>query len=185
MATHSSDAFERSTFHENLVEHVFIAEVLQEAWLRFGAAVTVLRSEVDDSGYDVVLECGSVTRQVQLKATREEGRAQAQKVNRALEQRTSGCVVWLIRDDDRENARVRLRYRFFGGEPGAPLPSLDGFKPARHTKGNAQGVKGVRPNVRVVPRREFRDLADTKALLVALFGDALRSGTGGRRPNPA
>ncbi|GAA5012935.1 hypothetical protein GCM10025794_01110 [Massilia kyonggiensis] len=41
-------------------------------------------------------------------------------------------------------------FLFFGAEPGLPLPPLDTFKVARHTKGNKDGAKQERPNLRVV-----------------------------------
>ena len=37
----------KSSFYEQLVEHVFISEVLQEAWYRYRQTVEVLRSEID------------------------------------------------------------------------------------------------------------------------------------------
>jgi hypothetical protein len=46
-------AFLKSAFIEWLVEHVFISEVLQEAWYSYGRTIEVLRSEVDSSGYDI------------------------------------------------------------------------------------------------------------------------------------
>ena len=52
----SDDAYLKSLFYEQLVEHVFVSEIHQEAWYYFGETVEVLRSEVDSSGYDVVFE---------------------------------------------------------------------------------------------------------------------------------
>lgn len=62
-------SFLHSSSREALIEHVFIAEVLQEAWFAREQLVEVLRSEVDAAGYDVVFECGPITRHVQLKAS--------------------------------------------------------------------------------------------------------------------
>jgi hypothetical protein len=55
------------------------------------------------------------------------------------------------------------------------LPQLDGFKTAKHTKGDKDGVKKERPNLRVVRMSQFREIADIPALYVALFGQAERS----------
>ena len=57
----------KSNFYEQLAEHVFISEILQEAFFRFGKTVEVLHSEIDNSGYDIVLECNGVRSHVQLK----------------------------------------------------------------------------------------------------------------------
>src|ERR1041385_8618602 len=43
--------YQKSSFFEKLMEHVFISEVLQETWYGFGKVVEVLRSEVDASGF--------------------------------------------------------------------------------------------------------------------------------------
>jgi len=61
-------------------------------------------------------------------------------------------------------------FMFFGGDPGAPLPSLTDFRAAKHAKGDANGVKKERANLRVVPISKFHDVPDIPALYAALFG---------------
>lgn len=170
LATSADDAYMKSTFYEQLVEHVFISEVLQEAWYYYGKTVEVLRSEVDASGYDVVLECNEVLRHVQLKTSRRESKTARQKVNIALAAKPSGCIVWIVRSEDIDSCRASLSYLFFGGESGTPLPSLDGFKVATHTKGNAEGVKKERAAIRVIPKAKFTSIATTRELVAILFG---------------
>jgi len=104
--------------YEQLVEHAFISELLQEAWYRYGKAVEVLRSEIDSSGYDLLLECNGVIRYVELKTSGTEARRSFQSINTALAQKPSGCVVWLMREDDESKHRVNLKYLFFGDLPG-------------------------------------------------------------------
>ena len=94
----SAERYLRSSFYERLVEHVFISELLQEAWFGYGAAMEVLHTEVDSSGYDVVLECNRILRHVQLKTSEAGSRTARQLVNVALAEKPSGCVVWLVRD---------------------------------------------------------------------------------------
>lgn len=166
----SDDTFLKSSFYEQLVEHVFISEVLQEAWYRFGNTVEVLRSEVDASGYDVVFECNGFLRHVQLKTSKEGASAKSQKVNIALASKPGGCVVWLIRREDAEDYRMRLSYLYFGGAPGEPLPSIAEFKPAKHTKADAQRVKKIRPAIRVVRKSSFTPFSTTRELVQRLFG---------------
>lgn len=166
----ADDAYLKSMFYEQLVEHVFVSEVLQEVWYYFGETVEVLGSEVDTSGYDVVFECNGILRHVQLKTSKADAKASGQKVNVVLASKPSGCIVWLVRHEDRQTCRMRLSYLFFGGEPGLPLPSLEGLKVARHTKANAEGVKTERTAVRVVPKSRFVAIPSTRELVGRLFG---------------
>ena len=57
-----------SSYRERLIEHLFVGEVLRTLWLSGISEVEVLKSEVDGEGYDLVLECRSVVRHIQLKA---------------------------------------------------------------------------------------------------------------------
>lgn len=168
--TGSDDAYLKSMFYEQLVEHVFVSEVLQEVWYYFGETVEVLRSEVDSSGYDVVFECNGILRHVQLKTSKPDAKTSGQKVNVALASKPGGCIVWLVRHEDRQTCRMRLSYLFFGGEPGQPLPSLEGFKVAKHTKANSDGVKTERIAVRIVPKSRFVPISSTRELVGRLFG---------------
>src|SRR5262249_25376016 len=136
----------------------------------FGATVEVLRSEVDASGYDVVFECNGRLRHVQLKTSKPDAKASGQKVNVALAAKPSGCIVWIVRHEDRQAGRMRVASLFFGGEAGQPLPSLDGFKVAKHTKGNSEGVKKERLAIRVVPKSRFTVVGTTRELVRKLFG---------------
>lgn len=60
---------------EHLLEHVFLSEILQEVWFSRQQVIDVLHTSVDAFGYDVVLDLDGVTRHVQLKARRKDGRA--------------------------------------------------------------------------------------------------------------
>jgi hypothetical protein len=165
-----SASFLKSNFFEQLVEHVFISELLQEAWFRYNKIVEVSRSEVDTSGYDLLLECNNVIRHVELKTSIAGARRNSQKINKALGEKPSGCVVWIIREEDEDTCRVKLKYLFFGNPPGEPLSPLETFKVAKHTKGNAHGVKKERPAIRQIPKSKFIEVSGIKELLEKLFG---------------
>ena len=169
-AKDKSAKYLKSNFYEQLVEHAFISELLQEAWFRYGKTVEVLRSEIDTSGYDLLLECNGAIRHIQLKNSIVGSKTAYQKTNIALADKPSGCVVWLLREEDENTCRVRLRFLFFGNPPGEPLPSIEKFKTAKHTKGNAQGVKKERPLIRQIPKNKFIELSGIKELLEKLFG---------------
>ncbi len=165
-----SETSRYSSFYEQMVEHVFLAEMLQEAWYRFGQRVAVLRPEVDNEGYDLALGCNGVLRHVRLKTSTANAKRAYQEVNIALGEKSSGCVVWMFRQEDDEHCRMTLSYLFFGNDPGASLPALDGFPMGKHTKGNKDGIKKERPAIRRVPKSQFRPYAHTRALLEPLFG---------------
>lgn len=166
--------YTESSFREKLLEHVFVSELLQEAWLSRDQTAEVLRSEVDNSGYDLVLECSATTRHVQLKSSRADSRTARQTVNIKLARKGSGCVVWLLYQEDMTSGRVKLDYLFFGGGPDEPLPSLDSFRVGRHTKADAAGHKSERPGTRVIPKGSFIRLGGMKQLMDVLFGSTDR-----------
>jgi hypothetical protein len=158
----------QSVYRERLLEHLLIGDLLRHSWLHAGATLEVSQPSIDRSGHDVVLEANGVTRHVQLKSSFHNATTASQKVHVGLGTKPSGCVIWTHFDRD----TIALGpFRFFGGEPGAPLPSLSEFRIAKHTKGNAEGIKKERPNLRVVPMSTFQPVADIPALYAALFGD--------------
>lgn len=144
---------------EKLVEHLFLAELLQECWFRRRRLVEVLRSEVDAAGYDLILESRDVIRHVQLKASRKGAKTSKQTVNARLKDRVGGCVVWVFYAVDPETYRAELSYRW---REAASLPDTRG----RHTRGGA-----TRENTRVIPKGEFEVLSDITVLADRLFGE--------------
>ena len=166
----ANETFLESSFYEQMVEHVFLSEVLQEAWYGFKEKVAVLRPEVDNEGYDLVLECCGVVRHVQLKTSKSDAKTAVHNVHIALADKLSGCVVWLLRQEGSEDHRMTLTYRFFGSDAGEPLPPLQDFKTAKQPRGNSMGEKKDRPNIRKVPKHHFEEVENIRALLTRLFG---------------
>ena len=161
----------QSVYRERLLEHLLIGDLLRHAWLHGGATLDVSQPAIDRSGHDVVLEANGVTRHVQLKSSSHLAKTARQTIHVGLGSKPSGCVVWTRFD----HATMTLGpFLFFGGAPGAALPSLDGCKVARHARGGADGVKKERPNLRTVPLSRFVRLDGIPALYAALFGDAHR-----------
>jgi hypothetical protein len=170
IASEQEDTYRKSAFYEQLVEQVFISEVLQTLWYRFRRTVEVLRSEVDAYGYDVVFECNEIVRHIQLKTSKPDAKTSRQNVNRALADKDGGCVVWIVRNEDMQNCRMGLSYLFFGGSVGQRLASLDGFEVAKHTRANVEGEKNPRTAIRVVPKGKFKPVSTTVELVEILFG---------------
>ncbi|KML15951.1 hypothetical protein VK92_02925 [Burkholderia sp. LK4] len=156
---------EYSVLRERIVEHIFVGEAMRRLWQLGVLNIEILRAEFDSSGYDLVMCCGSVMRHVQFKVSLVDGSRGQVIINQRLAHAPSGCVVWLGVTEDLEIKE----YRWFGAEPGQPLPDLAGYVLARHTRGNAQGVKAERPNQRVLSKGAFEWLGSLDETLERLF----------------
>ena len=156
-----------SSYREMLLEHLFAGEIMRHLWLNGVRRMEVLKPQVDDGGYDIVLEAKGVVRHVQLKASHIGAATASVKVNVRLSDKPSGCIIWV--QFDPKNLKLGPFY-FFGDEPGKPLPSLDNFNIAKHSKANSKGVKSERPRIRVIPKEKFTKITSVGFLVTKLFG---------------
>ncbi|WP_186071815.1 hypothetical protein [Burkholderia gladioli] len=154
-----------SVLRERIVEHVFVGEAMRRLWQRGILDIEILRAEFDTTGYDLVMCCGSVMRHVQFKVSLVDGARTGVTINQHLARAPSGCVIWLGVAED----LVIKEYRWFGGAAGQPLLDLSGYPTARHTRGNALGVKAQRINQRVLAKAVFEKLRDLDDVLDRLF----------------
>lgn len=155
-----------SSSREMVLDFTFTSALLRHLWCSRGGNVEVLRSQVDSAGYDVVFDCDGILRHVQLKSSHRESKTSEVGINIALAAKPSGCVIWTLFD---QTTLELGPYLWLGGEPGRPLPSL-GDRIARHSKGNREGFKAERPNLRLVRKREFKVLQSIDEVATALFG---------------
>jgi len=124
---------------------------------------------LDEAAPDVVLSYKNVVRHVQLKSAIEGGKTNDVSVNLKLAEKPSGCVLWIIVDD-----QLDFRgFRWFGGLPGQALPDIGGKRLARQTRANKDGVKADRSGHRILRRGDFEQLASLDAVLQRLFGEQL------------
>ena len=158
---------EHSSFRENLIEHLFIGELLKLSWKNGNCELEVSKPEVDNSGYDVIIESNKIVRHVQLKASYIGSSTNKQKVNVKLANKPSGCVVWICFD---KNTLELGQFYFFGSKPGQPLPSLDNAKIARHNKGDKSGYKAERLNIRELKKGDFMKYKTVHDIYNVLFG---------------
>lgn len=158
---------EHSSYREKLVEHLFVGELLKESWRLDRCDLEVAKPEVDNAGYDLILEAQGVIRHVQLKTSFIGSSTAKQNLHVRLGDKPSGCVVWIYFD---ERTLALGPFLFFGGQPGKPLPSLESAKVAKHTKANLAGQKNERPNIREIRRSEFSPFTSLEGIYVALFG---------------
>lgn len=157
--------FHHSTLRERIVEHVFVGDALRRLWRRGVVDVEVLRSEFDAHGYDLVMARGRIVRHIQFK-TGTAARPGKVSVARALEDKPSGCVIWIRVGHGLEMGP----YFWLGGPPSGPLPPIGHLpNPLRATR-NKQGERPPRQNHRSVPGSEFERLDTLDDVLEALFG---------------
>ncbi len=155
----------RSSAIEKVLEYQFLSILTRELMHR-DAEFEVLRGDVDGSGHDLVVEAEGVLRYVQLKAMVKGGKRANVSINTKLARKSSGCVVWMTYDPGTFELGS---FRWLGGAPGEPLPAL-GDRIAKHSKGNAAGIKAERPGHRIVPAGQFETLATISELADRLFG---------------
>ena len=153
-------AYQESLFHEKMLEYAFLSEILQVAWLQ-RQVVNILRYEVDNAGYDLVLECEGVSRHVQLKSSKSGTKSNSVTVNAKLDAKPGGCVVWLFYDD---TSGKLSSYRFFGEKDPEKCPNI-GCKLGENTISHKSN-----PNKRQINKSRFcAGSTDFKELFKILF----------------
>lgn len=155
-----------SSYREKLIEHLFVGELLKISWQNGDCQLEIAKPEVDNSGYDIIAEINGIVRHIQLKAAYIGGKTARQKVHIKLSQKPSGCVIWIYFN---ENSLELGPFYYFGGLPGEPLPSIQNAKVARHTKGDQDGNKGERSNIRVLNKGDFQKYDNIKEIYNILF----------------
>ncbi len=92
--------YAESSARENLIEHVFLGELLRGLWRKNVRDLEVLRPEVDSGGYDLALEFRGLTRHVQLKSSYRGARRAEVTASVKLLERPSACILWLFFDPE-------------------------------------------------------------------------------------
>lgn len=160
--THSTD----SSLREKLIEHLFIGELFRHLWTKGIRQIEVLRPEVDRGGYDVVLECNGVLRYVQLKSSCRSAKTSRIDVNLNLSAKPNGCVIWIFFDTD---TLALGPFLWFGRSPGNNGIDL-GQRVGHHTRGRQDGMRTMRPNIRVLRKGQFERLPAISDIAERLFG---------------
>lgn len=157
---------DHSSLRERVIEHMFLGELMRTLWCQGRRDIEVLRAEVDDAGYDVVVGCNGVMRFIQLKASHALAKTARVNINRHLEKKHGGCVIWIWFNNETMDLE---RLLWLGGRPGEAMPEL-GDKIARHTKGDQHGTKAERPNIRVINKGRFSTFNSMDEIVQQLFG---------------
>ena len=153
-----------STYREMILEHHFISEILRHIWSssHHPDLPEITHSQVDDNGYDVVIEWRGIVRHIQLKST--VSKDSAVKANTSLCRKPSGCIVLMTCKRDLGD----VRYHWLGGRPPAPL-TLPECRPAKHTRANRLGIKGQSISSVMLARKAFTPLGGIHELVERMF----------------
>lgn len=162
MDTNSKD----SSYIEKMIEHIFLSEILTKAWVKYKKKISIIRPEIDDSGYDLILECEGIMSFIQLKTSNE--KIKPQKVNEKLFKKKEFAVILIIVDKE----KMMLENYYYFADKNISVVNL---KPAKHTKANSKGIKTERPNIKEIPRSGFVKLNSIQELLEKLFPDIKKS----------
>jgi hypothetical protein len=101
--------YAESSARENLIEHVFLGDLLRGLWRKNVRDLEILRPEVDSGGYDLALEFNGVTRHVQLKSSFTGARRSEITASVRLLDRPSACILWIFFDPARAFSLVWRR----------------------------------------------------------------------------
>lgn len=159
---------ERSSAVENILKHAFLAELSQIAWEKDPLCpLNISNSEVDDSGYDVVLEYGGIVRHVQLKQAHNKKRPQKYSVRVPFATLPGACVVVIIHAIS--NLRVSS-YSFYGKDPDQPMPYIEAHRTTKHPgRRDANGNRKLRLNYRDALYSKFEKNINLHELFNLLF----------------
>jgi hypothetical protein len=164
-----------SSLRESIIEHLFVGDLLRALWLKNRTQIEVLKPQVDNSGYDLAIECTtgieeshSILWHIQLKASHAGAKRDSVNVGLKLTQKPNWCVIWIFFDPEKLSLGPFL---WFGTEPGKPRPDIAGLKATKHTKGDATGKKKERPGLREVPKTKFGSLKTIDDVIHHLFSE--------------
>jgi len=162
-----------SSLRESIIEHLFVGEILKALWREDLTQVEVLKPQVDDVGYDVVIECSrnpklntSVLRHIQLKSSYKGGKRDSVSVGMKLTKKPNWCVIWVFFDPD---TLLLGPFRWYGTALGQPPPDIANFKKAKHTKGDSKGIKAEKLEHREVSKGKFVELKSIQDVIDKLF----------------
>ena len=159
---------ERSSYVENVLVHRMVASLAGELWKRDPTKpLHIFNSEVDDSGFDLVLGCGTKLRYIQVKQVYTKGKASKFSVRLDFTRIPGSCVVVVVHTEDE---LMVDHYLFYGGAVREPMPSVEDNKasslPGRRDN---NGKRKIRQHYRDVTRKKFKGPLTTAELLDALF----------------
>lgn len=160
---------ERSSYVENVLVHRMVADLAGELWRRDPTEpLHIFNSEVDESGFDLVLGCNTKLRYIQVKQVHSKGAASKFSVRLDFTRMSGSCVVVVVHTADE---LMVDHFLFYGGGIHEPMPSVEENNPSIVPgKRDIDGNRKTRQHYRDIRRNKFRGPLTTAELLDALFG---------------
>ncbi len=154
----------QSVYREKIVEHSLATKLLLHDWRSGAIQIDILKPEIDRFGYDLLVRRGPTSRFLQIKSSTVNSPVASHNVHLNLLTQPDGCIIWVVVD-------AELNFDFFRVIIPAVGASIgdEKLKVATHTKRNAQGLKGERPNIRTVPRSRFTRVEKFEQVFALLF----------------
>jgi hypothetical protein len=172
----NSENSTRSSLRESIIEHLLIGEILKELWKEHAIQVEVLKPQVDDAGYDIVIECkrnsksdASIPCYIQLKSSFVGSKTAKVSLCEKLTTKPYWCVIWVFFDP---KTPVLGPLLYFGTATGQTSSDIAKLMPTKHSKGDATGNKAIRPGHYDVPKGQFIELAKIQNVIDKLFSTA-------------
>jgi hypothetical protein len=162
---------ERSSHVENVLRHAFLAELAGEVWRDDpNEPLGISNAEVDDSGYDVVLERNAIIRRIQLKQHHEGKTPKAFSVRVEFATYPGSCIVAIA------HSLADLKptfYSFYGSGPAEHMPYIEVHRTTKAAKRKtSEGTRALRLNYRDVPFSRFKKNLSIRQLIEELFPDS-------------
>jgi hypothetical protein len=164
----NSENSTRSSHRESIIEHLFIGQILRGLWKAHATQVEVLKPQVDDAGYDIVIECkrnsksnASIPCYIQLKSAFVGSKTAKVSLSKKLTSKPHWCVIWVFFD-----LEFTLKsFLCFGTATGQTSSDTTKLKTTRHSRGS----KADRPGHCDVPKSKFIKLAKIQDVIDKLF----------------
>lgn len=160
--------FERSSYVENVLVHRMVSSLAGELWQRDPTQpLHIFNSEVDDSGFDLVLGYGTQLRYIQVKQVHSKGAASKFSVRLDFTRMLGSCVVVVVHT---EQDLMIEHFLFYGGASDEPMSSVEDNSPSiMPGRRDIDGKRKRREHYRDVKRNKFKGPLAVAELLDALF----------------
>lgn len=159
---------ERSSYVENVLIHRLVAALAGELWRHDPESqLHIFNSEVDNSGFDLVLGYRDQLRYIQIKQVHVKGAASKFSVSLDFSRIPGSCVVLIVHTE----SDLQIDHCcFFGCSVREPMANIEALKTTvSPIKRGADGKKKTREHYRDIPRKRFQGPFSPDQLLRVLF----------------
>jgi hypothetical protein len=159
---------ERSSHVENVLRHAFLAELASEVWRDDpNEPLGISKAEVDDSGYDLVIERNGAIRRIQMKHAHEEKTPKSFSARVEFATSPGSCIVVV------SHSLADLKptsYSFYGSGPEKEMPHIEAHRTTKSPgRRGPDGKRKLRLKYRDVPYSRFKKGLSMRQLLQELF----------------